>query len=66
MPKPRVNPYAIRRIVDSMPLHSTEAEVRAKARTCCVAGCSEDFIKRAEESAVKYFRSATQGVARAH
>ena len=58
----RVNPYAIRRIVDVMPARSTEAQVRAKARACCTAGASEDFIQRAAESAVRYFRSATSGV----
>jgi hypothetical protein len=45
-PKPRVNPYAIR-------------QVRAKARACCAAGASEDFIQRAEEAAVRYFLRAT-------
>jgi hypothetical protein len=53
----RVNPYAIRRIVDAMPVRSTEADVRARARACCVAGASKDFIQRAEEAAVRYFRS---------
>ncbi len=53
----RVNPYAIRRIVGALPARSTEADVRAKARACCATGSSEDFIQRAEEAAVRYFRS---------
>lgn len=56
MPKPRVNPYAIRWIVGAMPAKSTEEQVRARARECCAPGSSEEFIQRAEDAAVRYFR----------
>lgn len=58
--KPRVNPYAIRRIVDKLPARSTEADVRKKARACCVDGSSEEFIRAAEEAAVRYFLRMTR------
>jgi hypothetical protein len=54
----RVNPFAIRRIVGAMPARSTEAQVRARARECCAPGSSDEFMRRAEEAAVRYFRKA--------
>lgn len=56
MPKPRVNRWAIRRIVDPMPIQSTENQIRAKVRECCTAGSSAEFIQACEDAAVKYFR----------
>lgn len=65
MPKPRVNPYAIRRIVDQMPAKSTEAQIRMRIRECCAVGSSADFIRSAEDQAVRYFRKAVKNVVEA-
>lgn len=49
----RVNPWAVRRIVDRLPITSTEADVRAAIRARCT---DADFARRAEESAVRYWQ----------
>jgi hypothetical protein len=56
MKKLRVNAWAVKRVVDPMSIHSTEDQVRARARECCVSGSSHEFIQAAEDAAVRYFR----------